>query len=253
MSNLRSIMRVTTLILLMSFWAISQSSADCEITVNVDEGCEGTPISFTVTSADSTIVSQTWSYGDGDGSTVDNPSHVYGTSGSFTAEVTVQFAGGGSCTATIPITIHESPTAHFDADYPDPLCHSDAEAGIPFEDLSQEGDAPIIHWAWDFGDGNTSNDANPVNSYEFEGSWIPSLTVTDDNGCTDTYESPPIDVPAPLEVSFITDMNRDCPETDVRFTNTSNIDFSDVDQFYWEFGDGEEDHSQSNWTNFIHT
>jgi len=43
-------------------------------------------------------------------------------------------------------------------------------------------------YAWDFGDGTTSTDANPVHSYKTDGTYTVSLKVTDDRGNTDAYE-----------------------------------------------------------------
>lgn len=42
-------------------------------------------------------------------------------------------------------------------------------------------------WLWDFGDGNTSTDQNPVHIYTSDGTFTVSLTVSNDNG-TDTHE-----------------------------------------------------------------
>jgi gliding motility-associated-like protein len=39
-------------------------------------------------------------------------------------------------------------------------------------------------YVWDFGDGNTSTDANPTNTFETIGEFVVTLTVTDGN-CTD--------------------------------------------------------------------
>ena len=41
-------------------------------------------------------------------------------------------------------------------------------------------------FTWDFGDGNTSTEANPVHSYGTTGFYTVTLTVTDDRGNTDT-------------------------------------------------------------------
>jgi len=48
------------------------------------------------------------------------------------------------------------------------------------------GGFPPYSYEWDFGDGDTSTDANPVHSYKDEGSYTVSLTVTDDQGNTDS-------------------------------------------------------------------
>ena len=44
-----------------------------------------------------------------------------------------------------------------------------------------------LNFAWDFGDGSTSNQAYPSHQYANTGSYNLCLTVSDMNGCTDTY------------------------------------------------------------------
>jgi len=50
---------------------------------------------------------------------------------------------------------------------------------IQFEDLSLDGPSS---WAWDFGDGNTSNAQHPIHDYQNNGTYTVSLTVTNLNG-----------------------------------------------------------------------
>lgn len=44
------------------------------------------------------------------------------------------------------------------------------------------GNAPVTYWLWDFGDGTTSNDANPVHYYQQTGVYNVKLTVRNSNG-----------------------------------------------------------------------
>lgn len=48
-------------------------------------------------------------------------------------------------------------------------------------------DGTIASWLWDFGDGNTSTEQNPVYVYSTSGEYTITLTVTDDKGLTGTY------------------------------------------------------------------
>jgi len=41
-----------------------------------------------------------------------------------------------------------------------------------------------VSWSWDFGDGNTSTQENPVHAYTTMGSYTVTLTATDANGCS---------------------------------------------------------------------
>ena len=44
--------------------------------------------------------------------------------------------------------------------------------------LSYDTDGNIASYAWDFGDGNTSNLSSPTHVYYTQGSYIVTLTVT---------------------------------------------------------------------------
>ncbi len=60
-----------------------------------------------------------------------------------------------------------------------------ADLTVTFTDESTD-DGTIVSWAWDFGDGNTSTDQNPVHVYAAYGTYNVSLTVTDDLANTNT-------------------------------------------------------------------
>lgn len=56
--------------------------------------------------------------------------------------------------------------------------------------ILQQLQGPIVSWAWDFGDGNTSNQVEPVHQYTEEGEFDVSLTIIDDFGCITAYTLP---------------------------------------------------------------
>ncbi len=57
---------------------------------------------------------------------------------------------------------------------------------VAFTDASTTS-STIVEWAWDFGDGNTADIADPTNVYALDGPYTVCLTVTDENGCTSEY------------------------------------------------------------------
>jgi subtilisin len=66
--------------------------------------------SFTDTSTDSdgSIVSWSWSFGDGSTSTVQNPTHTYAASGTYTVSLTVTDNEGATGTTSQSVTVNES-------------------------------------------------------------------------------------------------------------------------------------------------
>ncbi|MDR0625945.1 MAG: PKD domain-containing protein [Bifidobacteriaceae bacterium] len=53
---------------------------------------------------------------------------------------------------------------------------------VAFTDESVEADAEITAWAWDFGDGASSEESDPVHTYAQPGTYTVTLTVTDAAG-----------------------------------------------------------------------
>lgn len=57
---------------------------------------------------------------------------------------------------------------------------------VRFDDRSEAGDAEIVAWAWEFGDGAESSRPNAVHEYEGPGAYEVRLEVEDLNGETST-------------------------------------------------------------------
>ncbi|HPO15428.1 MAG TPA: PKD domain-containing protein [Candidatus Hydrogenedentes bacterium] len=72
----------------------------------------------------------------------------------------------------------QGPTAWFAAT---PLT-GPAPLQVQFEDQSEPGSEDIVAWFWDFGDGLTSTEVNPIHTYQNAGLYTVSLSVTTDVG-----------------------------------------------------------------------
>lgn len=173
-----------------------------------------------------------WDFGDGNTSTLQNPSHTYTSYGSF--NVTLIATNGFGCTDTIikpnfiriqraiisipglpasgciPYTITMSPT-------------------ITSLDV-------VTSYNWDFGDGGTSTLPNPTYTYIAQGTYTVRLIITTSSGCTDT-----LIIPAAVRVGSkpIADFSAApvpvCGTQPVYFTNLTT---PASDQWNWDFGDG---------------
>jgi PKD repeat protein len=81
--------------------------SDLQVDFNYSPSCAaaGTVLTFTDTSSgDSPMTAWLWSFGDGQTSTQQNPTHTYATSGTFT--VTLQATGGSGASGTASKEIH---------------------------------------------------------------------------------------------------------------------------------------------------
>jgi|GEM_PF-2605127 len=77
---------------------------------------------------------------------------------------------------------NQVPTANFNV--------STSNLTADFSNTSTDSDGSIVSYSWDFGDGNSSNSANPSHSYNAAGTYTVNLTVTDDDGASDSTSQP---------------------------------------------------------------
>jgi PKD repeat protein/C1A family cysteine protease len=196
-------------------------------TASPTTGCEPLRVNFTDLSAGS-LPSWEWSFGDGNNSTAQNPSHTY-YAGTYNVTLNVTNAcGSDTTTRTGYITVKPTPTASFTANVTDgckPLT-------VNFTDTSTG--ANITAWSWAFGDGNASTNQSPVHTYNTTGIYPVNLTVTNAGNCSDVatdfvtvrdipaanFTASPRSGYAPLTVSF-TDLSTGIPSG-----------------WNWAFGDG---------------
>jgi PKD repeat protein len=157
-------------------------------TANFAFECTDLACTFTNLSSDSdgTVTTSAWDFGDDGTSTNNNPTHTDTSAADFQVTLTVTDNDGDEGTVTKSVTVTEpvpgAPVADFTV-----TCFS---LDCTFEDDSQDSDGgTIVSWAWEFGDGETSNVQNPpTHSYDVTGltQFEVSLTVTDDDGLTST-------------------------------------------------------------------
>ncbi len=58
-----------------------------------------------------------------------------------------------------------------------------------FIDRSTDADDQLVTWVWNFGDGATSTERNPLHTYTAPGDYTVSLTVTDSSGLASTHQA----------------------------------------------------------------
>ena len=137
----------------------------------------------TSTDQDGTIASWLWDFGDGATSTLPNPTHQYATNGAKSVQLTVTDNDGDASSVTKTVAVANlDPVASFTVS---PASPNTGDI-VTFTDTSADGDGTIEGWAWDFGDGTTSDQRSPTHNFAEAGTYEVRLTVTDDDGGTDT-------------------------------------------------------------------
>ncbi|MBN4051406.1 PKD domain-containing protein [bacterium AH-315-M05] len=197
--------------------------------------CFGTPTNFTDLSNSNggTITNWNWDF-DNDGivdNTTQNPSFTFSSAGTFSVNLNVSTAGG-LCPhdTTINIVVNPIPTANFTFTN---VCLNDATA---FNDTSLISSGSVVAWQWDFGDGaGTSTLQYPTYIFNTPDTFIVTLSVTSDSGCTSIVGYPVVVYPLP--VANFTTANV-CLYDDAVFTDVSTISSGSVTSWQWDFGDG---------------
>ncbi len=160
----------------------------------VDNQLECNPVSFTDTSVSvDGIANYSWDFGDGDISTLQNPTHSYHTTAvnsaneTFTVTLTITEVDGDISTITKQITILDSnPTANILS----PLNNSVFNEGtnVTFDGSSSSAGAScenLVSYQWNFGDGTTGTGPTLDHIYSINGTYTATLTVIDEDGSQD--------------------------------------------------------------------
>jgi len=181
-----------------------------------------------------------WSFGDGATSHgVQNPSHLYGAAGTYTAVFTATDASGQSASANVVITVHTGPVATANAS---PISGS-APVAVNFTASVSGGVAPY-GYQWTFADGATGNTQNPSHTYVSAGIFTATLTVTDAVGGKVQANVGPISVSGPLSArAGAAPTAGDAPVTAAFFGSASGgtLPYS----FTWSLGDGTTSNAQN--------
>ncbi|MEM9022552.1 MAG: PKD domain-containing protein, partial [Bacteroidota bacterium] len=215
--------------------------------VNVDfdmdttRGCAPLTVNFTdLSSPQDSIASWIWDFGDGDSSTLQNPSHTFLTDGIFTVTLSVVTVSGCTLNTSYDVRAGLHNVPNFTVN-PTMGCAHDV---FTFDNLSTDTNV-IDSYIWQFGDGMSSTKFEPGHVYIDTGYMDVSLIVGH-LGCFDTlvldsllyaqgpvvYFQPVTDCQTPLDVQF-------------------NSTLIDATSWQWDFGDGSPIDSTS--ANPLHT
>ena len=208
----------------------------------IQEGCQANflyqpqpanPLSIAFINLSTPVSNSTywqWDFGDGSFSYDFEPVHEYPVSGTYNVCLTMTDTAAGVVCASVScaeVLVNNNSGDCQAMFYGAPLGLS-----VAFSDLS--AGAPDT-WFWDFGDGTSSGEQNPVHSWNIPGTFQVCLTIFNDSTqCQSTF------------CDFIT-IGDTLPDCHASYTyeqagnNTlafTNLSTGMIDQFIWDFGDG---------------
>ena len=145
---------------------------------------------------------------------------------------------GTQCTDTAEIVVNISP--EFEPDF---IFDYDTCVAGPvdyFDATPQQPGLVIENWNWDFGDGNTSTDVNPVHEYQEPGNYPVTLVLTDTLGCVGDFTQEVTWFPVPPVIIIEPSRFVGCPLDNIAFINLSTP-IDDTYDIRWDFGDNRPD------------
>ena len=177
-----------------------------------------------------------WDFDDGDSSTSSGPTimHTYVNNTPFpvTRTISLRVENEEGCWDTISreVTIFPEIDAAFT---PTPV-----EGCSPFEVIFQNNSSGASSYFWDFGDGGTSTEINPIHRYErnmmdHDTVFTVSLVATSDELCRDTAVFDVVIHPY-IEAAFTVEDIVGCDPFTIDIENQS----IGAVQYFWDFGDG---------------
>lgn len=163
--------------------------------------------------------SWSWDFGDGSSSTARNPSHTYTQAGTYRVTLTASNAAGSSSKVNnVTVSLGDAPKADFTFQV--------SRLNAAFTDTSTGNPTS---WRWNFGDGSSSTEQNPVHSYAQAGTYTVQLTATNAGGSSSKSQFVTVANPPTANFSFQVNGLR------VSFTDTST---GGPTAWSWDFGDG---------------
>lgn len=191
---------------------------------------------------DGSIVSYAWNFGDGNSGSGPSPTHAYSTAGSFTVTLTVTDNDNLADSATATVNVSDGsgmqpPVADAGGPYA-----GTTGFPIPFDGSgSSDPDGSIVSLDWTFGDGGSGSGLQPMHAYVAAGTYVVTLTVTDDSGRSGSA-STTATVTDPVNRAPLANAGGPYsakPGEAVSFDGTGSSDpDGNVLSWEWDFGDG---------------
>jgi gliding motility-associated-like protein len=180
-----------------------------------------------------------WDFGDGTASFMEQPTHSYLSSGTYTVTlIATALLTGCSDTTTQVIIIDVPPAPLFSTAG---VC---AGSTVTFNNNTVGVGQGNANWMWNFGDNTTATTYNTSHMYAVAGTYNVSLTFTNNHGCVGLTTAQVTIAPLPVALFSA---NSVCLGQATAFTDNSSIASGSIINWQWDFnGDGVGDNVLSN-------
>ncbi|NME70881.1 DUF2341 domain-containing protein [Flammeovirga aprica] len=170
-----------------------------------------------------------WNFGDGTISREKDPHHLYKKSGSYTVELIIKSDEGCESSSKKVVNIYPEPTVDF--------TFTESCYGVATQFYNNSAiQSGTLTYSWDFGDGVTSSDKNPIHTYLSPGNYDVKLVVQSEFGCEKELFKEVTVNPLPV-LDFIAQPV--CDGQEMVFENLSTIsNEGEITSYQWNFGDG---------------
>jgi len=199
-------------------------------------GCSPLVVNFNsvVNPGDGTITGYFWDFGDGNTLSTGSGSvsNTYMFPGTYSVSLTVTNSFG--CTNTLKltnmVTVYPALVPSF---FVDTAAICNLSQPILFHNTSSG--AGSLTYAWDFGDGTTSTQTNPIHQYSAKGLYNINLVVSNTFGCSSSITNPAYINAADFSADFTTASSLCAGNTIVFISQSSPAPTGNT---LWSFGDG---------------
>ncbi len=201
----------------------SSSPPQASFSFDISENCTPGEVQYFNTSPGSDL-SFSWTFPGGipSSSTLENPTVTYPDAGTYDATLTVTNSAGSDTETLIDgIIIEQSPDANFSFDIDETL--------VSFYNFSQSSTG----YFWDFGDGSTSSQSDPIHDFLEDG--VYTVTLTGYNNCGEQSQSQTIEIATLPSATFMAENTQGCTPLAVQFLSDAS---SNTDTYFWEFEGG---------------
>ena len=195
-----------------------------DFTVAPAEVCADYPMTFTDKSTGK-VDQWLWLFGDKLSSTEQNPTHIFDGIGKFSTTLVVW---SNTCPDTITIkdVVNVKP----------PLSGFSVSntCGAKYTKSFKDGSVKATSWLYDFGDGTTSTEPNPVHTYKAPGTYKVWQTVSNDTCSHSNW----VIVQVVDEKALFTPSKPVLCKGEVLTLTTPSIHAANIASWQWNFGDG---------------